>query len=264
MLRERHTGAPREVDVLITIPLQSSELHVAVECRDYARPADVDWIDSLIGKYGDLDVDRVIAVARKGFTSGARAKAETKQIQMRSLREALSADWPADLELATVARITTFVHPEEIVIDSSPQLGPRLPTRAICRGEELLIGEYLKRCHDGVYSEFMKHLEADPDKRFATMPDLNRTHEFTFEVHDEDTTLFTTEGSSHRLNRMWWRCSVELSTTDLVTKRELFGSAGVIRADDHLPGIGPVSTLRVQLPGAPPEKPIVYRPTDLE
>lgn len=181
---------------------------------------------------------------------------------MRSLREALSAEWPADLELVNVARITVFIHPEEITIDSSPQLEGRTPDRALCRGEKLLIGEYFKRCHAGIYNEFMKVFEADPQNQFTTIDALNRTQEYTFEVHDEDTTLFTIDDSPHRLNRMWWRCSIELSTTDLPTKHELFGSVGVIRADDHLPDIGEISTMRVQLPGLPAETPIVFRPSD--
>lgn len=262
MVRERDTPDEREVDVLITVPVADSHVRIAVECRDHARPADVEWIDSLIGKYRDLHVDRIVAVARKGFTAGAKAKATANRIEMRSLREALAADWPADLELANVARITVFVHPEEITIDASPQLEGRTPVRVICRGEDLAIGEYFKRCHTGIYNEFMKTLEVDPEKQFGTIDALNRTLELQFEVRDEDTTFLTNDGAPHSLNRMWWRCSIELSTTDLVTKRELFGSVGVIRADDHLPDIGAISTMRVQLPGSAPKKPIVFRPSD--
>jgi hypothetical protein len=213
-----------------------------------------------LGKCRDLHVDRIVAVSRAGFTAGAQAKAKATNVETRTLREALAADWPTELELASVARIQVYVHPETIVIDSSPPLEQRMVLRAISAGLEMPIEEYFRQSHGTVYYQFMKELETDPEKRFGTMRDLNREHKWgcAFQVHD--TIVITSDGSRHTLDRMWWECTVELSTTDLPTKRELFGNVGVISASDHLPDVGPITTMRVQVPGSPPAEPVVFRP----
>jgi hypothetical protein len=262
MLRERDSATEREIDVLITLPLADSQITIAVECRDRGRAADVEWVDALIGKYRDLAIDRIVAVSRAGFTSGAKEKAESNRIETRTLREALEADWPKTLEFVNVARVRIDIHPEVITIDSTPQLKGKLPVSVNSAGEELPIHDYFKRCHGIVYDEFGKVLATDPEKRFSHINDLNRNHELTFELQVTETTVTSYDGTQHVLNRMWWRCSIELSTVDLPTRRELFGEVGVISADDHLPDIGPISTMRIQVPGSAPMKPIFFRPSD--
>jgi hypothetical protein len=222
----------------------------------------VEWIDALLGKYRDLPVDRIVAVSRTGFTAGAQAKANATKVETRTLREALAANWPSDLEPANVARIQVYVHPELITIDSTPQLERRTVLRAISSGTEMPIGEYFRQTHGAVYEQFMTELGNDSEKRFGTMQDLNREHKWGCAFQAHDTVLITSEGSRHTLNRMWWDCTVELSTRDLPTKRELFGNVGVISADDHLPDSGRVTTMRVQVPGSPPAKPVIFRPDD--
>jgi hypothetical protein len=36
---------------------------MAVECRDYTRQQNIQWVDQLIGKYKDLKVNKIIAVS---------------------------------------------------------------------------------------------------------------------------------------------------------------------------------------------------------
>ncbi len=95
-------GTPREVDTLIewTAPRPADErpLRVALEYRDHARPADLTWIEQLRGKYDSLPVDRVVAVARRGFTPAARARAAACCILALTLAEAQAADWARTLD----------------------------------------------------------------------------------------------------------------------------------------------------------------------
>ena len=76
MLADRLTGELREVDVCVHATLSGKDVTLALECRDHKRKADQIWIDTLRGKYANLPVDKVIAVARAGFTKAARAAAE--------------------------------------------------------------------------------------------------------------------------------------------------------------------------------------------
>jgi hypothetical protein len=67
--------------------------------------ADQIWIDTLRGKYANLPVDKVIAVARAGFAKTARAAAEKARIQTLTLEEATSANWHLIAELPDAALV---------------------------------------------------------------------------------------------------------------------------------------------------------------
>jgi hypothetical protein len=105
MLADRLTGELREVDVCIHATLSGKTVTLALECRDHKRRADQTWIDSLRGKYANLPVDKVIAVARGGFATTARAMAEKAGIQTLTLEEATAANWYLIAELPNEALV---------------------------------------------------------------------------------------------------------------------------------------------------------------
>src|SRR5262245_6390790 len=80
MVKERGGRTEREVDVLLTHRAFGTVLRIAVECHDRKRHDDIEWIDSLIGKYKDLEVDKVIAVSASGFSRAAQEKADANRI----------------------------------------------------------------------------------------------------------------------------------------------------------------------------------------
>ena len=93
MLTDRLTGEKREVDVCVHATISGKEVTLALECRDHKRKADQTWTDGLRGKYANLPVDKVIAVARGGFAATARAAAEKAGIQTLTLEQASAANW---------------------------------------------------------------------------------------------------------------------------------------------------------------------------
>lgn len=99
-------GGP-EIDVLVEFDMAGAArpMRIAIECRDHARRADKTWIDGIVGKYRDVDVDRIIAVSRSEFTSGAQKKARQGKIELRTLRSALETDWPKELMLIAVGQV---------------------------------------------------------------------------------------------------------------------------------------------------------------
>lgn len=89
-------GLPREVDTVFETappPDAGRPVRVALEYQDAARPAGVDWVEHLREKYRDLAVDRVVAVARRGFTPAARERAAAYGLRALTLAEARAADW---------------------------------------------------------------------------------------------------------------------------------------------------------------------------
>src|SRR6187402_968568 len=61
----------REIDVLIEKEVNGKMFRVAIECRDRNKKDDIEWVDSLIGKFVNLNVDKVIAVSNSGFSQKA-------------------------------------------------------------------------------------------------------------------------------------------------------------------------------------------------
>ncbi|MCA9025460.1 MAG: restriction endonuclease [Planctomycetaceae bacterium] len=90
------SGKMREIDVLVQTPTGEFSLVVAVEAKDEKRPLDVTKIEAFIGKYrgnGALQVDKVVVVARRGFTSEAQVRADDESIELMTLDEAIDCDW---------------------------------------------------------------------------------------------------------------------------------------------------------------------------
>ena len=97
---------------------------IAVECRDRARPADIEWIDALIGKYDDMPVNRVVAVSRMGFTSGAKKKASENGIIYWTLEEAHQQDhWVNHLKTVAEIRARAFTLERYTVVIAPPESG---------------------------------------------------------------------------------------------------------------------------------------------
>jgi restriction endonuclease len=101
MLRDLVSGHLREIDIAIDIPSGPRTIRVALECRDHKRPASVQWINELTGKYMHLPVDRIVAVSRSGFTKSARDKAAAVKIDLLTFEDAPNFDWSS---LSTAAQ----------------------------------------------------------------------------------------------------------------------------------------------------------------
>ncbi|MGR6327718.1 restriction endonuclease [Sphingomonas sp. XXL09] len=89
-------GTRREVDILIRTKVAGSDLSLAVECRDYSRAQSVEWIDSLIGKYQNLPIDKVLAVSSSGFTAASTLKAARHRMHCLAADDAADVDWAAE------------------------------------------------------------------------------------------------------------------------------------------------------------------------
>jgi hypothetical protein len=124
MLRERD-GTEREVDILIEWKYAGVDFQMAVECRDYTRKQNIQWVDQLIGKFEDLKVNKIVAISSSPFAKSSKRKARAHNIEVITVNEALTKDWRADIERwkfmthsFTLMRITTFKANGEIFTDT--------------------------------------------------------------------------------------------------------------------------------------------------
>jgi hypothetical protein len=130
LLKERNRDSEREVDILIEDEVAGVKVRIAVECRDRERKDTVEWIDALIGKYRDLDVQKVVAVSRSGFSQEAIAKASANGIDTRTLEEALETDWPEEFAKLAIVKLTYQPLLQGVWVETQPEL----------RGEEEVSG----------------------------------------------------------------------------------------------------------------------------
>lgn len=94
MLTDGRTGKPREVDVLVEGEVAGYPIAIAIEVRDHKRPATVEWIEQVWGKYEALPVDKVVVVARAGFWSTALTKARGLGIEALTPTQDVSDSGP--------------------------------------------------------------------------------------------------------------------------------------------------------------------------
>jgi hypothetical protein len=98
-LPDKITGQEREVDVVIRYKIGSVPVLIAIECRLHGRRQDVQWIEQLVSKRDSIGANILIAVSASGFTKAAKALADAKGIQMRTL------------ETITATEIEGWMHP---------------------------------------------------------------------------------------------------------------------------------------------------------
>lgn len=73
---DKTTGKGREVDVLIEFTdVNGNPRRISIECRDRSKVQDITWIEQLVQKKEDLDLDYTIATTTTSFSDGAIAKA---------------------------------------------------------------------------------------------------------------------------------------------------------------------------------------------
>lgn len=86
-------GIEREIDVLILTNVNDTKIQIALECRDHGRDQSLEWIDQIIGKYLNINVEKVVAVSSTGFSDSAIKKAKSYNISLLSLEDVKDVDW---------------------------------------------------------------------------------------------------------------------------------------------------------------------------
>lgn len=179
LLKERNSDSEREVDILIEHEIAGTKFRIAVECRDRSRRDSIEWVDGLIGKYRDLDIDRVVAVNKLGFSEEAVQKAAANRIDARSLEKALDTDWPEELIKLGIVKLTYRTFLGKVHIDAKPPLtGQTEPSDTVTDQE----GNVLGTLDDAVTDCFERRVQPDVHRYiqehffdlFETLADLKK------------------------------------------------------------------------------------------
>ena len=106
------TGEFREVDASLRYQVGSAQILIIIECRDRKTVQDVMWLDQLNTKKNDINANKCIAVAKKGFSKAAAKKAKHYGIDIRLVQEVTNEEiktWFDDLHLDVLYQSISIV-----------------------------------------------------------------------------------------------------------------------------------------------------------
>jgi hypothetical protein len=120
MVKDKITGAEREVDILIATDVSGYEVRIGIEVNGHARKADSPWVESMHSKHASLPTDKLILVAEAGFTAPALQKAAFYGIEAVTIDTALAADWALAAKLTATGffELTNFKYSCAVIYES--------------------------------------------------------------------------------------------------------------------------------------------------
>lgn len=180
MLKDLGTEIEREVDLLLECEVAGLKMRIAVECRDRRRTDSVEWIDSLIGKYRDLEVDKIIAMSTSGFITATEAKARSNRIEIRTFKDLSKTDWPGEFTKLAVGNFRLKIQQvtPSIELDVDEQNKPCGLSAAskvvLCKNEEATLSEFLRYLYEEVaLARFREFLDAEFTNIYKSVADLS-------------------------------------------------------------------------------------------
>jgi hypothetical protein len=255
-LSERGAKKKREVDVLVEGEFAGTAIKMAIECRDRSRKNDVEWIDGLIGKYRDIDVQRVIAVSKTGFSETAAEKAKNNRIETRSLKEAMETDWPAELMKLGLGRINLQYRIARYTARTNPGWQSDSPPAFIedAAGARTKFDDFLKQLTPSIGAVVSKKAFG----RFRTVADLTATFMEDVTATPSAARLVSEEGISYDLVQVTFHCEVNVTFDPAPMKRQLYGDVGVTSGLIELPEDKKTFRISVvEVPGKPLSEPLI-------
>lgn len=259
ILHERGSGTAREVDVLVEVVTADVPVRMAVECRDRGRPADVEWVDQLIGKFRDLSVHRVVAVSRSGFTVAAAEKAKSNNIETRTLVEALGTDWSSKFYRVDIARISARVEPITFEFDTVPAWADATqPVGVVIDGLPVSADDWLTTAIHAMQAEVPDVVKARHGNDWQHLAELGRPTQMNWQLQAPNTEFISHVGSAHAVRSVFVHCNVHFEHSPLSVRREVFGNIGVVSASAE-GNLGRYGIMLVQQPNGVVGEAVVFK-----
>lgn len=169
-------GIERQFDIYWEYTSAGLTYKTVIECKDYNSFISIDRIDGLIGKLQDFPNLRGLFATKKGYQSGAEAKAARHEIELLIVREQNDSDWEnkngepllkethINMTLIPAARITFFTvlipkeFQDEPLIKLSA-LNTEISIKNLDTQEEFTLHDMQSKLvngHEGGFGEFEK------------------------------------------------------------------------------------------------------------
>lgn len=169
---------PREVDVLIEKTINGKQVRIAVECRDREVKDDIQWVDCLIGKYLNLEVQKVIAVSNSGYSKSAQLKAAANGIELKTLQEALDIDFNNEFIKLGIVTIANNFKLKQVTFEFlKPFKDKPTPQLQVFKDENQIstLDELVSFCfEEGTKKKLIPYMNKNFLDIFKTRADLNK------------------------------------------------------------------------------------------
>lgn len=96
------TGNERQIDVSIRYKIAGHEILIIIQAKNFIRRVDVTKVGEFLSVIQDVRASKGIMICNAGYSSGAKQWAKNRNIDLCSLHDAQSADWPLKLKLPFV------------------------------------------------------------------------------------------------------------------------------------------------------------------
>lgn len=103
-------GIERQFDIYWEYELSGITYKTVIECKDYNSNVSVEKIDALIGKIRDIPDLKAVFATKKGYQSGAKAKADQNKIDLLIVREQNDTDWTDEDGTPLIKKICINMH----------------------------------------------------------------------------------------------------------------------------------------------------------
>jgi hypothetical protein len=191
-LPEKHAKSDREIDVFIKKKVLGKERVIVIECREWAKKNNIKWIDEIIGKYIDMEVDEIIAVSKSGFYEPAKDKAKAHNIKTLKLEDAENIDWKSELLNLTLGKITSDDFPKSITLKTNPSVSivPAFQMQVFSDGYVGTLDEFARTLYQAGHSKINemfndKVLNLDGGSKFSLSLSCPVTRELYFLANEE-------------------------------------------------------------------------------
>jgi hypothetical protein len=232
MVKERGLQTEREIDILLQRRIFGTNMRIAVECRGRADKDDIEWIDALIGKYRDLDIEKIIAVSKSGFTKAAKEKGALNRIDTLTMEEGLDTDWPSQFARLGMTRLVRHDTPRSVQLVTDPPLPfpLSLDTPLLKEAGEKIgtIEQAARAVYERRKNDINKEIEDQFLKLFKTLEDLNKYNIFLeLSQNPVNSTFIEREGERYRLISLTLKMIASFSYEPTTVDHYVLGDAQV-------------------------------------
>lgn len=112
---------PRQFDVVIRSKVSGLDLLTVIECRDFNKNLSIDHVDGLHSKAKDVNANKAVLVAKKGFSKSAKRKADRLGITLCTAH-----DFTNDITNIGLQIPFTFIAVDRILLNVSFLVSPEI------------------------------------------------------------------------------------------------------------------------------------------
>jgi hypothetical protein len=94
-MKGRASGVDRQIDIAVWTQAGQFELFVAIDCKDHQTKVDVKDVEAFIGLVKDVGANKGALISALGYTQAAKNVADAAGVNLYTLVDAESEDWPS-------------------------------------------------------------------------------------------------------------------------------------------------------------------------